>query len=182
MTTRRWYYLIPAHGQPRGLVHAIERHNLDQLPGEQDGVCRTAAARRRADAVCCRACAAWRWNTRRCAPFRICRVSMPARPRPCGRAASRSFRREISSNSSRPPGRPSSWPRIGPRRQSLYRIKDRAFAIGGGRGARAAGALSEYELQQQMVRWFEEEGLVSDSAARRRGRRQRRRPALSANG
>jgi hypothetical protein len=33
MTTRRWYYLIPAHGEPIGLVHAIERHNLDQLPG-----------------------------------------------------------------------------------------------------------------------------------------------------
>ena len=36
MTTRRWYYLIPAQGQPRGLVHAIERHNLDALPGRQD--------------------------------------------------------------------------------------------------------------------------------------------------
>src|SRR5215468_11231260 len=35
MTTRRWYYLIPAEGQPRGLVHAIERHNLDALPGEK---------------------------------------------------------------------------------------------------------------------------------------------------
>src|SRR5262245_31648237 len=35
MTTRRWYYLIPAHGRPRGLVHAIERHNLDQLPGDK---------------------------------------------------------------------------------------------------------------------------------------------------
>src|SRR5688572_6399956 len=33
MTTRRWYYLIPAEGQPRGLVHAIERQNLDALPG-----------------------------------------------------------------------------------------------------------------------------------------------------
>src|SRR5919112_4607421 len=33
MTTRRWYYLIPANGQPRGLVHAIERRNLDHLPG-----------------------------------------------------------------------------------------------------------------------------------------------------
>src|SRR5512139_2640560 len=33
MTTRRWYYLIPAEGEPRGLVHAIERHNLDGLPG-----------------------------------------------------------------------------------------------------------------------------------------------------
>ena len=35
MTTRRWYYLIPAEGQPSGLVHAIERHNLDQLPGDK---------------------------------------------------------------------------------------------------------------------------------------------------
>src|SRR5688572_15866193 len=35
MTTRRWYYLVPAAGAPRGLVHAIERHNLDHLPGEK---------------------------------------------------------------------------------------------------------------------------------------------------
>src|SRR5918992_4718224 len=35
MTTRRWYYLIPASGAPRGLVHAIERHNLDGLPGDK---------------------------------------------------------------------------------------------------------------------------------------------------
>src|SRR6185369_10053838 len=35
MTTRRWYYLIPASGPPLGLVHAIESHNLDGLPGEK---------------------------------------------------------------------------------------------------------------------------------------------------
>ena len=35
MATRRWYYLVPATGAPRGLVHAIERHNLDDLPGEK---------------------------------------------------------------------------------------------------------------------------------------------------
>src|SRR5687767_8879515 len=35
MTTRRWYYLVPAAGEPRGLVHAIERHNLDRLPGRK---------------------------------------------------------------------------------------------------------------------------------------------------
>jgi hypothetical protein len=33
LTTRRWFYLIPASGEPRALVHAIERHNLDHLPG-----------------------------------------------------------------------------------------------------------------------------------------------------
>ena len=37
MTTRRWYYLIPTVGQPCGIVHAIERHGLDALPGERIG-------------------------------------------------------------------------------------------------------------------------------------------------
>ncbi len=34
MTTRRWFYFVPATGSPRALVHAIERHTLDNLPGE----------------------------------------------------------------------------------------------------------------------------------------------------
>ena len=33
--TRRWYYLIPAEGEPRGLVHRIERGVLGALPGER---------------------------------------------------------------------------------------------------------------------------------------------------
>ena len=31
--TRRWYYFVPATGEPRGLVHRIEPHMLDSLPG-----------------------------------------------------------------------------------------------------------------------------------------------------
>jgi len=31
--TRRWYYLVPAEGEPRGLVHRIESGMLDALPG-----------------------------------------------------------------------------------------------------------------------------------------------------
>src|SRR3954467_6967963 len=34
LATRRWYYLIPAIGEPRALVHAIEPHALAHLPGE----------------------------------------------------------------------------------------------------------------------------------------------------
>jgi Xaa-Pro aminopeptidase len=34
-TTRRWYYLVPAKGEPRGLVHNIEPASLDGLPGEK---------------------------------------------------------------------------------------------------------------------------------------------------
>ena len=33
--TRRWYYLVPAAGEPRGLVHRIESGMLDPLPGEK---------------------------------------------------------------------------------------------------------------------------------------------------
>ena len=33
LATRRWYYLIPATGQPRGLVHKIEKNSLAHLPG-----------------------------------------------------------------------------------------------------------------------------------------------------
>ncbi len=31
--TRRWYYLVPAAGEPRKLVHRIEQGRLDALPG-----------------------------------------------------------------------------------------------------------------------------------------------------
>jgi len=31
--TRRWYYFIPTHGEPRKLVHRIESGRLDSLPG-----------------------------------------------------------------------------------------------------------------------------------------------------
>lgn len=36
MCTRRWYYLIPAEGEPRKLVHRIEKNVLAQLPGAQE--------------------------------------------------------------------------------------------------------------------------------------------------
>ncbi len=33
VATRRWYYFIPAYGEPRGLVHAVEPAALAGLPG-----------------------------------------------------------------------------------------------------------------------------------------------------
>ena len=35
MVTRRWYYLIPAKGEPVKLVHKIESGHLDSLPGKK---------------------------------------------------------------------------------------------------------------------------------------------------
>ncbi len=34
--SRRWYYFIPAEGEPRKLVHRIESGKLDPLPGSKD--------------------------------------------------------------------------------------------------------------------------------------------------
>ncbi|MCU0782670.1 MAG: aminopeptidase P family protein [Verrucomicrobia bacterium] len=33
LVSRRWYYFLPARGEPRGLVHQVEPHVLDALPG-----------------------------------------------------------------------------------------------------------------------------------------------------
>jgi Xaa-Pro aminopeptidase len=35
MVTRRWFYLIPAEGEPQKLVHKIEAGHLDSLPGDK---------------------------------------------------------------------------------------------------------------------------------------------------
>ena len=35
-TSRRWYYFIPAYGEPRKLVHMVEAFKLDALPGEKN--------------------------------------------------------------------------------------------------------------------------------------------------
>lgn len=35
MVSRRWFYLIPAHGEPVKLAHQIEPSHLDSLPGDK---------------------------------------------------------------------------------------------------------------------------------------------------
>ncbi len=55
--SRRWYYFIPANGEPRGMVHRIESKMLDAAPGEkiyysswreqQDGLAKLLAGARR---------------------------------------------------------------------------------------------------------------------------------------
>lgn len=35
MTSRRWFYFIPAKGEPKKLVHTVEKGKLDTLPGSK---------------------------------------------------------------------------------------------------------------------------------------------------
>ena len=47
--------------------------------------------------------------------------------------------------------------------EKLYRIKDRTFEFVGARLS-AGETPTEFEVQQKMVDWFREEGLIADSA------------------
>ena len=136
--------------------------------GAEDRLRAAASSSRRASPSCCAASRASRWSTRRDAPSRTSRASTPARPRRCGRAASTSSRRAISSRPSRPRGRPRSSSRTArpPRRSTGSRTGPSRP-----RRPRCAPArpLTEYQLQQQMVAWFDEEGLVSRLGAGRGG-------------
>jgi Xaa-Pro aminopeptidase len=162
MTSRRWYYLVPATGQPQGLVHAIERHNLDHLPGAKQvyagreelatGLNRLLAGIRRV---------AMEYSADCAIPY-LSRVD-------AGTAeAVRSRGVEIVSSGDLVQQFEAVWSseQLATHREAseaLYRIKDRAFEAAGA-ALRSGRRLSEYDLQQQMAGWFEDAGLVSDSA------------------
>ena len=160
MTTRRWYYLIPAQGEPRGLVHAIERHNLDQLPGEKV----VYAGRRQLDEGLTRLLSGMRRLAMEYSP--LCAIPYLSRLDAGTAEAIRAKGVEILSSGDLVQQFEASWTRaqLASHRTasaSLYRIKDRAFDTASA-ALRAGRVMSEYDLQQQMVRWFDEEGLISD--------------------
>ena len=162
MTTRRWYYLIPSSGSPRALVHAIERHNLDALPGEK----KMYAGREQLDAELTQLLQ----GVRRVAMEYSPKCAIPHLSRVDAGTAEmiRSRGVEIVSSGDLVQRFEAAWTPaqlVTHRRASeaLYRIKDRAFESA--RRALADGErITEHVLQQQMVRWFQDEGLVSDSA------------------
>jgi Xaa-Pro aminopeptidase len=161
MTTRRWYYLIPANGQPRGLVHAIERHNLDALPGERT----VYAGRQQLDAGLTRLLAGLKTVAMEYSP--LCAIPYVSRVDAGTVEMVRARGVEVVSSGDLVQQFEAAWTseQLAMHRAasaSLYRIKDRAFAVASEAIARGE-SLTEYALQQQMMKWFEEEGLVTDS-------------------
>jgi Xaa-Pro aminopeptidase len=161
MTTRRWYYLIPAAGEPRALVHAIERHNLDELPGEKI----VYAGRRQLDEALTRLLRGVSRVAMEYSPD--CAIPYLSRVDAGTAEAIRQRGVEIVSSGDLVQQFEAAWTpaQLASHRaasEALYRIKDRAFAAVA--AALGNGApLTEYALQQRMVEWFAEEGLVSDS-------------------
>jgi Xaa-Pro aminopeptidase len=161
MTTRRWYYLIPSNGRPRGLVHAIERHNLDALPGDRA----IYAGRQQLEAGLTSLLSGVKTVAMEYSP--MCAIPYLSRVDAGTVEMIRARGIEIVSSGDLVQQFEAAWTdeQLATHRaasESLYRIKDRAFttafdAITRGR------TLTEYDLQQQMVQWFQEEGLVTDS-------------------
>jgi Xaa-Pro aminopeptidase len=161
MTTRRWYYLIPATGQPRGLVHAIERHNLDALPGERT----VYAGRQQLNAGLTRLLAGLKTVAMEYSP--LCAIPYVSRVDAGTVEMVRARGVDVVSSGDLVQQFEAAWTsdQLATHRAaaaSLYRIKDRAFAVASEAIARGQ-SLTEYGLQQQMMTWFEEEGLITDS-------------------
>jgi Xaa-Pro aminopeptidase len=162
LATRRWYYLIPSNGEPRKLVHAIESHALEHLPGSTTRY----AGREQLEAGLKRLLSGQR------------RVAMEYSPRAAipyvGRVDAgtielvRELGVEVVSSGDLIQQFSAVWDerRIATHRsasEKLYRVKDRAFDEVA-RRVRDGVATTEYEIQQAMAGWFADEGMVSDSA------------------
>lgn len=162
MATRRWYYLIPATGEPRGLVHAIERHNLDELPGDK----RPYAGRQQLDAGLRDLLKGIRRVAMEYSPGN--NIPYLSRVDAGTIEAVRQLGVDVGSSGDLVQRFEAIWSDEAYQThvaasERLYRIKDRAFDVVRER-TRNGAALNEYELQQMMVAWFREEGLVSGDA------------------
>ena len=161
LATRRWYYLIPASGEPRGLVHAIERGALDQLPGSKARY----AGRDELEAGLRELLRGVRRVAMEYSP--LCAIPYIARIDAGTVDLVRGMGVDVVSSGDLVQRFATIWDAAALEThkrasEALYRIKDRAFdAV---RTRLASGTpTTEYDIQQLMTRWFRDEGLVSDS-------------------
>ncbi|HEY7441696.1 MAG TPA: hypothetical protein VH701_04695, partial [Vicinamibacterales bacterium] len=161
MTTRRWFYLIPAAGEPRGLVHAIESHNLDGLPGLKT----VYAGRDQLEAGLATLVSGLRRVAMEYSPK--CAIPYISRVDAGTVELVRQHGIEVRSSGDLVQRFEARWDEAAlatHRRaaEALYRIKDKAFEAIADRSRRQSGT-TEYEIQQLMSGWFRDEGLVSDA-------------------
>jgi Xaa-Pro aminopeptidase len=161
LSTRRWYYLIPATGEPQVLVHAIERDSLSSLAGSV----RLYAGRRELESSLRTLLRGRRRVAMEYSPD--CAIPYVSRVDAGTIEVIRQFGVEVVSSGDLVQRFEAVWTSAAlashhEASERLYRVKDRAFETIAGRIARD-GATTEHEIQQLMIGWFGEEGLVSDS-------------------
>ena len=161
LATRRWYYLIPTTGEPRGLVHKIEKNSLAHLPGSTTryagrdqleaglrtlltGIGRVAMEYSPGCAIpyVSRVDAGTVELVRQAGPEVVSSGDLIQRFSAVWDAAAIATHRQAS--------------------EKLYRVKDRALDAAAQR-LRDGIATTEYDIQQLMAGWFRDEGLTSDA-------------------
>jgi Xaa-Pro aminopeptidase len=159
LATRRWYYLIPATGEPRGLVHKIEKNSLAHLPGTTTRY----AGRDQLEAGLRTLLAGMRRVAMEYSPG--CAIPYVARVDAGTIELVRQSGADVVSSGDLIQRFSTVWDEqaLASHRQAsekLYRVKDRAFEAAA-RRLRDKVPTTEYDLQQLMVGWFRDEGLVS---------------------
>jgi Xaa-Pro aminopeptidase len=161
LATRRWYYLIPAAGEPRALVHAIEPHALAHLPGHSEryaGHEQLEAGLRRLVSGFQRI--AMEYSPRCAIPY-IARVDAGTVERIRGYGVDVVSSGDLVQRFSAVWGASEIASHV-EASEKLYRVKDRAFEAIAAR-TRDRVPTTEYDIQQLMVKWFTEERLLTDS-------------------
>jgi len=161
LATRRWYYLIPAAGDPRALVHAIEKDSLSHLPGSTARY----AGRDQLEAGLRELLAGVRRVAMEYSPD--CAIPYVSRVDGGTIELVRRSGVEVVSSGDLVQRFSAVWDdaTVATHRQAsekLYRVKDRAFEAIARRLRERAGT-TEYDIQQLMAGWFRDEGLVTDS-------------------
>ncbi len=161
LTTRRWYYLIPVEGTPRGLVHAIEADRLDHLPGGKTRYAGHDTLDAGLSGLLAGCAAVAMEYSPGCAIPYVSRVDAGTVD------AVRALGVEVRSSGDLIQRFEAVWnaEALASHRAAsaaLHDIKDRAFDLVA-RRLRDGRSLTELEVQTAMAGWFEEAGLVSDS-------------------
>ena len=161
LATRRWFYLIPAVGAPRGLVHAIEKNCLAHLPGTTERY----AGRQQLEAGLKQLLAGVRRVAMEYSP--ACAIPYVARVDAGTVELVRQSGAEVVSSGDLVQRFSTVWDAsaIASHRDAserLHRVKDRAFDAIAGR-LRDGVPTTEYDIQQMMAGWFRDERLISDA-------------------
>jgi Xaa-Pro aminopeptidase len=162
LATRRWYYLIPVTGEPRALVHKIEKDSLAHLPGASERY----AGRDQLEAGLRRLLA----GTKRIAMEYSAGCAIPYVARVDAGTVElirQAGNVDVVSSGDLIQRFSAVWDAaaIATHRQAseaLYRVKDQAFAAVAQR-LHDRVPTTEYDVQQLMAGWFRDEGLIADS-------------------
>ena len=161
LSTRRWYYLIPAVNEPRKLVHAIEGHQLAHLPGTTAQYAGRAALEAELGQLLQGLKRVAMEYSPHCAIPYVSRVDAGTIELVCAAGV------EVVSSGDLIQRFASAWNRTAldtheAASEKLYRVKDRAFDAIASR-THDGVATTEYDIQQLMAEWFRNERLISDS-------------------